>query len=247
MRLYSEGPVRLTAAQPATVCPNRFLEKGTEGSLFAQIAKVLFESDQDIWVIKEIPFLQKVMQNGAKERSAKAGRIDWVITQGRPSMAGDALVWAAVETQAVYFSGGAFEPDFASYLSAPHSLTFPKAQRRPDYRSSGAKRLAPQLDVKVPVMRRWGKKTVVVIDQGFADEMSPIDVVSEDVDGCEVVLAVVSFTGDMRLQLERVVLTELTSIVSALQATAPVGRAEFEVELKAALRDPHQSKVHRAS
>lgn len=246
MRFYEEGPVRLAARQPATVCPNRFMEKGKDGSLFAQIAHEVFGSGDDIWVIKELPFLQKVKQDGTKERSAKAGRIDWVITQGRPSIGGGPLVWAAVETQAVYFSGGRFEPDFESYLNAPPTLTFPKRHRRPDYRSSGAKRLAPQLDVKVPVMRRWGKKTVVVIDQGFADEMSPIANVSEDIDGSEVVLAIVSFNSDMTLKLEEVVLTELASIVSALQATAPVGKAEFELELLAALNHPRQAKIHRA-
>lgn len=246
IRLYEEGPVRLAPVQPATVCPSRFLEKGKDGSLFEQIASEVFGSGDDIWVIREIPFLQKVNQDGSKERSAKAGRIDWVITQGKPSLSGGSLIWAAVETQAVYFSGKKFEPDFESYLDAPPSLTFPKEQRRPDYRSSGAKRLAPQLDVKVPVMRRWGKKTVVIIDQGFADQLSPIDKIADDIENCEIVLAIVSFRSDMTLKLEKVVLTYLDSIVSALQATAPVGRAQFEVELKAALHDPRQAKVHRA-
>lgn len=245
MRQYEEGPVRLVSSQPATTCPSRFLEQGTEGSIFTQIAKVLFSSTDDIWVIKEIPFLQKINQDGSKERSAKAGRIDWVIAKGQPKQTGQALEWAAVETQAVYFSGGKFKPDFDSYLTAPQGLTFPHEQRRPDYRSSGAKRLAPQLDVKVPVMRRWGKKTVVVIDKSFADEMSPIDVISDDVDGSEVVVAIVSYTDEMHLLLESVILTELASIVSALQATAPVGKAQFEKELKSALLDPKQLKVHK--
>lgn len=247
IRAYEDDPVKLANQQPATTCPNRFLERGVDGSIFSQISKVLFGTDDDIWVIKEIPFLQKVNQDGTRERSAKAGRIDWVIAQFNHSMAdNDQLRWAAVETQAVYFSGGKLEPDFESYLSAPVELVFPSAVRRPDYRSSGAKRLAPQLDVKVPVMRRWGQKTVVVIDEGFANEMSPISKISDDVDGSEVVLAIVSFTSDMRLKLERVVLTELEAIVAALQATAPVGRGEFEKELKAALRDPRRTKIHEA-
>lgn len=218
LRAYEEKPTRITSELPATVCPSRFLERGSDGSIFKQIAQVLFDSTDDVWVIKEIPFLQKVMSNGKKERTASAGRIDWVITEGRPTLAQGPLEWAALETQAVYFSGGAFEPDFKAYLDSPPDLVFPIKQRRPDYRSSGAKRLAPQLDVKVPVMRRWGKKTVVVIDKGFANEMSPLDVISDDVDGCEVVLAIVNFSDDMTLTLEQVILTELDSIVSALQA-----------------------------
>ena len=47
-------------------------------------------------------------------------------------------------------------------------------RRRPDYRSSGPKRLSPQLDVKVPVLRNWGKKVVVVIDRFFYDNMNTL-------------------------------------------------------------------------
>lgn len=39
--------------------------------------------------------------------------------------------------------------------------------RRPDFRSSAQKRLIPQLQLKVPVFRRWGKKFFVVTDNQF--------------------------------------------------------------------------------
>jgi hypothetical protein len=39
--------------------------------------------------------------------------------------------------------------------------------RRPDFRSSAQKRLIPQLQLKVPVFRRWGKKFFVVVDSQF--------------------------------------------------------------------------------
>ena len=35
---------------------------------------------------------------------------------------------------------------------------YPDHTRRPDWRSSSAKRLMPQLQVKVPTVRRWNSK-----------------------------------------------------------------------------------------
>jgi hypothetical protein len=38
-------------------------------------------------------------------------------------------------------------------------VPFPAVQRRPDFRSSGPKRLMPQLQIKVPTISRWGRRT----------------------------------------------------------------------------------------
>ena len=60
------------------------------------------------------------------------------------------------------------------HAAAPSPVLYPVGKRRPDYRSSGPKRLSPQLDVKVPVLRNWGKKVVVVIDRYFFDNMNEL-------------------------------------------------------------------------
>src|SRR5262249_29127554 len=72
----------------------------------------------------------------------------------------DPLRWCALEIQAVYFSGKSMGREFAAI--AQHeglAIPFPAAHRRPDYRSSGPKRLMPQLQIKVPHCdgggRRW--------------------------------------------------------------------------------------------
>ena len=46
---------------------------------------------------------------------------------------------------------------------------FPDAIRRPDWRSSSAKRLMPQLQIKAPTLRRWGSKIAVAVDRPFFD------------------------------------------------------------------------------
>ena len=46
-------------------------------------------------------------------------------------------------------------------------LDIANSSRRPDFRSSAQKRLVPQLQLKVPVFRRWGKRFFVVVDSQF--------------------------------------------------------------------------------
>src|SRR5436190_19309408 len=63
--------------------------------------------------------------------------------------------------------------------SATTGLPFPTKTRRPDYRSSGPKRLMPQLQIKVPSLRRWGKKMAVVVDESFFRALGKMDAVPE--------------------------------------------------------------------
>jgi hypothetical protein len=78
-----------------------------------------------------------------------------------------------LEFQAVYFSGMSMENDFKLMREwIGLGVPFPQVQRRPDFRSSGPKRLMPQLQIKVPTISRWGKKMTVVIDSSFWDSLS---------------------------------------------------------------------------
>jgi len=247
IRPYEVGaPVKLPNEQPATVCPNRFLEIYNGQSVFAYIAKKLYGVDSGAMVVKEVPFLNKVDAKG-NVRGAKAGRIDWVVIP-RPPEKGDNLPldWIAVETQAVYFSGANMWDDIALYVDDPDRLHAPLGVRRPDYRSSGAKRLAPQLDAKSPVMRRWGHKMVVVVDESFFAELAGMPNTIEDFDNAEVVWIVMRYTHKMNLVVDRVLFAELTDSVAALQATQPMNRGDFENGLKAELWKPNSDKVHRA-
>jgi hypothetical protein len=172
-----DGAVPSAGGLPVTVCPQRLMQGG---ALLRWAGEVLLGTSHPI-AIKEIPFLARVGVTGegdAKQGERKAGRIDWVLVH--PDI-GEPLKWCAVETQAVYFSGKAMNSEFESLASASgNAMPFPTEVRRPDYRSSGPKRLAPQLQVKVPELRAWGAKTAVIVDEYFFSEMSDLPQVRGD-------------------------------------------------------------------
>ena len=108
------------------------------------------------------PDISKVTEESEDEiKSEDVGNIDVVLVDTEKPY----LDWCALEIQAVYFSGEKMKDLFDHINAFPHeSIPFPDKVRRPDYRSSGPKRLMPQLQIKVPTLRRWGKKMAVVVD-----------------------------------------------------------------------------------
>jgi Restriction endonuclease NotI len=224
---------------PVTVCPQRLMQGG---ALLRWAGEILLGTSHPI-AIKEIPFLARVGATGeldAKEKERKAGRIDWVLIH--PDISGS-LKWCAVETQAVYFSGKAMDSEFESLASASGNATpFPTAVRRPDYRSSGPKRLAPQLQVKVPELRAWGAKTAVIVDEYFFSEMSDLPQVrgndSKDQLSNAEVIWLIAKNDAAGLLPSRVVYARLEESVRALNATQPISRDAFVRELRNAIEDP---------
>jgi len=235
-----------------TVCPSRFLQpiSGYQ-SLFGWIAEKMLDIDNPI-IIKETPFLRKVMDNvnhdygdrpsnEDESDNKKAGRIDWILVNPTTLESGE-LEWCAVETQALYFSGDKMRTEFDAYLAQPTKVLFPTGRRRPDYRSSGPKRLSPQLDVKVPVLRNWGKKVVIVVDRFFHDNMnSLLDAYprarndQERRDNADVVWFVVDFDKNMSLIPSTVIFTTLESSRRALNATEPLSKSDFTNELRSVI------------
>jgi hypothetical protein len=144
--------------------------------------------------------------------------------------------------QAVYFSGGSMSKD----LPAIHSyngngIPMPGAARRPDFRSSGPKRLMPQLMIKVPTLRRWGKKMVVVIDRPFFDALDPMQAV-EDISNCDIVWVVVKFdeaqeAGKAVLMIDQTAFTTLEDAVKGLTAGSPTTLTDFEAKLARSVRE----------
>ncbi len=232
--------------QPATVCPNRFLERIDGQSIFGFLAETLYGVTKGAKVIKEIPFLHKLDADGSI-RATKAGRIDWVLIPNPPTD-GDTspLDWIAIETQAVYFSGANMWDDIEAYQSDPTRVHSPSGARRPDYRSSGAKRLAPQLHAKSPVMRRWGHKVAVVVDQSFFDELASMPRNITDFDNAEVVWVVVKYSEAMNLYVSQIQFAELDESIAALQSTEPMVRKTFEDGLRNELWRKSNSKVSDA-
>ena len=256
LRKFSEpvGDGDLAFGPIVTTCPNRFLEHGT---IISHIAQELLGTDKPLFA-KELPFLRKprsseaseaVAETEAEETEAKViaadgadakredvGRIDLVLVDP-----GDPTNWCAVELQAVYFSGGAMSKDNESIRNHtnPNGVPFPGAPRRPDFRSSGPKRLMPQLMIKVPSLRRWGKKMVVVIDRSFLeamDEMEPV----EHISNCDIVWVVVRYDeaidpGKATLVIDKTVYTTLDGSIKGLTAGNPTTLPDFEEKLQGKL------------
>ncbi|WP_434526297.1 NotI family restriction endonuclease [Photorhabdus asymbiotica] len=265
IRRYASGPdgvgVPVPGDKVVTVCPSRFLQTlDNEKTPFIWIAEKMLDIKNPT-VVKETPFLRKVSDSIADATVSddegdgkKAGRIDWIIVNPTTMEVGE-LEWCAVETQALYFSGDKMRPEFDAYAKAPAPVLFPVGRRRPDYRSSGPKRLSPQLDVKVPVLRNWGKKVVVVIDRYFYSNMNALTDAyprarndQEKRDNSDVVWFVVDYDESLNMTASEVIYTTLESSRRALNATEPLSKADFTRNLKQVIDDKSRAnKVFKAS
>lgn len=137
---------------PVVVCPNRFDQYNLIPKWLAEIAGF-----DEVYIAREVPFMR------AAVTGREAGRIDLVLANN-----GEASDWYGLEVQAVYFSGAGMVPEFERIANDTRKKPpAPVGKRRPDWRSSSAKRLMPQLEVKVPTLRRWGKKLAVAVDMPF--------------------------------------------------------------------------------
>lgn len=163
------GVCTLSDGQLATaLCPVRFLENDR---IFKDVASMAFGPGIQFAAFPEIKILRVESDDNAEK---KIGKVDFLL--GRLSH-GVVTDFCALEVQAVYFSGTSIRPSFTAYLE-DKELTSKDVTRRPDFRSSAQKRLFPQLMLKVPVFRRWGKKFFVVVDSHFLGQLPKSPAVS---------------------------------------------------------------------
>jgi len=138
--------------------------------------------------------------------------------------------WCALEIQAVYFSGANMGREFEALRVDRSALPFPAADRHPDYRSSGPKRLMPQLQIKVPSLRRWGKKMSVIVDADFFASLGEMDNVA-DLSNCDIAWFVVRYDesgGEAILKPAFHRFTTLERAVEGLTGGHPVSLGRFE-------------------
>lgn len=220
------GSVTSTGS-PVTTCPNRFLEANL---VFDWVGEVLLNSSDPV-VLPEIGFLEKVRRTDKEWKNDRAiGRIDHVLLHPERIP----LDWCALEMQAVYFSGKNMNAEFK--LIREHNeetLPFPAEFRRPDWRSSGPKRLLPQLQTKTPTIRTWGKKVAVVIDEPFYESLTGMETESH-LSNAEIVWFVVGYEphdGSWKLCRKCVIPTRLDASVKALTGGVPLSKEKFERQL----------------
>lgn len=146
-------------AEAAALCPVRYLE---DGRIFIDAARIAFGEGTHFGIFPEIRILQ-VPDPKKPGMQKKIGKVDFVLGKVDD---GNVTDFCAVEVQAAYFSGTETRSVLKYYMAERNFGTL-DTFRRPDFRSSAQKRLIPQLQLKVPVFRRWGKKFFVVVDSQF--------------------------------------------------------------------------------
>ena len=205
-----------------SMCPKRFEQDGVVHRWLARIVGF-----KRVYVAPEVPFMRN------PETNREAGRIDLVLS-------GDdtASNWYGLEIQAVYFSGKSMTPDFRLLSEDDGALPpGPTTLRRPDWRSSSAKRLMPQLLVKIPTLRQWGKKMAVAVDTAFFEAIGgSTPRPSHDLNEGDVVWLTLDVSDDYRLQPRHWEVLPLEASANKLLAADAVKREEFENALRRKLR-----------
>ena len=213
--------------EPVIVCPARFEE---ERLLVLWLAEIVGFAPADALVAREVPFMQ-----GTRTKKP-AGKIDLVVA--RTSNGG--ILWHGLEIQAVYFSGPGMDAEFAALLDDTSGTPpFPTGNRRPDWRSSSAKRLMPQLQIKAPTLRRWGSKIAVAVDRPFFESVGgPSPAPSQDLNDGDIIWLVpelVENDGLYRLSRGHWEVLTLEASHEKLLAASTVRRETFEQTLRSKL------------
>jgi len=216
-------------------CPKRFEHNGV---VLRWLVDILRLDPTTVRIAREVPFMANI------RTGTPAGRIDLVLVEEGDRV----LKWHGLEVQAVYFSGLGMETEFLTLASHSGAFPpFPQAVRRPDWRSSSAKRLLPQLQIKGPTLRRWGAKLAVCVDAPFFESIggaSPEP--RRDIHSGDIVWMVPELLQDngKSWQLRRghweVLTLEETAV--KLRAARTIPRSEFEAALLTRLRE---FPVHR--
>lgn len=97
----------------------------------------------------------------------------------------------------------------------------------------------PQLQIKVPTLRRWGKKMAVVVDIGFWESLWPMRQ-AKHITNADIVWFVVGYeedakAGRYRLKKHEIFLTTLEDAVEGLTGGIPVSLDEFEKSIRGKL------------
>lgn len=240
IRIYREEagtiePIDGERGRLRALCPWRFHQDGTA---FDKIGESLL-SDPAPLRAGEVGFLEST-GNLDSDPGEDVGRIDMILVKSNGPDGGQ-MEWVAVEVQAVYFSGKKMSIEFDHLKLTQGKLSMAQEKRRPDYRSSGVKRLMPQLLTKVPTLRRWGKKMAVVVDAPFFYSMGKMERVPH-LSNADIVWFLVDFKqaapGEpFRLEVVEEFYTTLESATLGLTGGVPVSQGAFEDRIRAKVQN----------
>jgi hypothetical protein len=235
IRLYQKQNGQITPiggerGRLRALCPWRFHQDGTA---FKKVGDRLLGDPNPIQA-GEVGFLEST-GNLDSDAGEDVGRIDMILVKSNGAPGGP-MEWVAVEVQAVYFSGKNMGIEFDHLKNTQGKLSMAREKRRPDYRSSGVKRLMPQLQTKVPTLRRWGKKMAVVVDAPFFYSMGAMTREGH-VSNADIVWFLVDFiedpaSGAYRLGVVEEFYTTLESATLGLTGGVPLSQDAFEDRIR---------------
>ena len=199
-------------------CPKRFEQHNLIPRWLADI--VGFDN---VFLAREVPFMR------SPSTGLPAGRIDLVLAGSDT-----ASEWFGLEIQAVYFSGKGMQAEFELLQSDNGQLPpAPTAVRRPDWRSSSAKRLMPQLQIKAPTLRRWSTKLAVAVDLPFFEAIGGAsENPSQDLNEGDIIWLVPRISENYQLEASHWEVLSLEESSEKLINAETIKRQEFEEALR---------------
>ena len=214
----------------AVVCPYRFLENS---AIFREIGRIAFGPGTKIVAAPEVHILRVLRES----REHRVGKVDYLGAKLGENE--EPLDFAALEVQAVYFSGDSLRPAFRHFME---NTSLPSdSNRRPDWRSSAQKRLMPQLALKVPVFRRWGKKFFVAVDSNFYASLPPMGTV-DSLTNSEITWVVYPFNRDnsqYTMGNPTIHYSTWDDVMTALREGIPPDPQEILADIKVKARKRH--------
>jgi hypothetical protein len=187
-------------------------------------------------IVRELPFLEETgAVAGSSDEDEAVGRIDCVPVRSDAPV----LKWCAVEIQAVYLSNSKTGTELNSIAASALPIPLPVTNPRADYRSSGPKRLLPQLQVKVPTLSRWGIKMAAVVDQEFYNSLGEMEYAYHP-SNSDIAWFVLQYAesagGTVNLQAGSVDYTTLTEAIDGLVGADPIPKPTFEQGIRSRLQ-----------
>lgn len=204
--------------------------------MFRDVGRLAFGPGAAIVAAPEVRILEVTgRRRDGTETKKRIGKVDFLIAKLDSNS--QPVDFAALEVQAVYFSGQSIREAFGQALRT--GKVPPNSGRRPDWRSSAQKRLMPQLMLKVPVFRRWGKKFFVAVDGLFFDALPSMQTVTS-LTNSEVTWLAYPFhkneAGQFPMASPKVVFTQWEDVQAALREGIAPEPAEI-------LKTIHQKQI----
>jgi len=221
----SDGGVTPSArtADLVTVCPSRFWEGNV---VFKAIGKALLDCARPT-IVKEVGFLESF-----EEMSDRGVRNNCVVLVNSDSRNFD---WCVAEMHASHFSGDSMATEPTMLENSMRKMRLPMWRQPSDLFGYGTNRLMSKLQIMVPTLRRWGKKTAVVLDKPVFNALGNIRP-ERDLSNADIAWFVVSYAGnDARLAIVETHFTTLERSVEALTISQAASCRQVEDEIRTCL------------